>query len=101
MKHQVFKNFILKMLHEKRNVKKYLIQFCYMENFGYLLFKFEINIRKTIPLIESTDTKLINGELALLFNETYKNENILPRYSDILYEYKIFMPGSIKCHGKL
>ena len=47
------------------------------------LFKFGINIRKTIRLIESTDMKLINAELALLFNETCKNENILPRYTDI------------------
>ena len=54
-----------------------------MENFGSFLFKFGINIRKTIRLIESTDKKLINAELALLFNETCKNENILPRYTDI------------------
>ena len=47
-----------------------------MENFGSFLFKFEINIRKTIRLIESTDKKLINAELALLFNETCKNEYI-------------------------
>ena len=53
-----------------------------MENFGSFLFKFGINIRKTIRLIESTDKKLINAELALLFNETCKNENILPRYTD-------------------
>ena len=44
-----------------------------MENFGSFLFKFGINIRKTIRLIESTDKKLINAELALLFNETCKN----------------------------
>ena len=52
-------------------------------NFGSFLFKFEIYIRKTIRLIESTDKKLINAELALLFNETCKNENILPRCTDI------------------
>ena len=33
--------------------------------------------------IESTDKKLINAELALLFNETCKNKNSLPRYTDI------------------
>ena len=53
-----------------------------MENFGSFLFKFGINIRKTIRLIESTDKKLINAELALLFYEACKNENILPRYTD-------------------
>ena len=53
-----------------------------MENFGSFTFKFEINIRKTIRLIESTDKKLINAELASLFNETCKKENILPRYTD-------------------
>ena len=47
-----------------------------MEIFGYYLFKFKINIRKTIRLIEITDKKLINADLALLFNETCKNENI-------------------------
>ena len=59
-----------------------------MENFDLFLFKFEINIRKTIRLIESTDKKLINVELAFLFNETCKNKNILPRYTDIfIYIY--------------
>ena len=59
-----------------------------MENFGSFLFKFEINIRKTNLLIESTDNKLINAELALLFNETCKNENILPQYTDMkIYKY--------------
>ena len=47
-----------------------------MENFGSFLFKFEINIRKTIRLIESTDKKLINAELGLLFNEKCNNELI-------------------------
>ena len=50
-----------------------------MENFVSFLFKFGINIRKTIRLIENTDKKLINAELALLFNETCKNGNILPK----------------------
>ena len=54
-----------------------------MENYGSFLFQFEINTRKTIRLIESTDKKLTNAELALLFNETCKNENILPRYTDL------------------
>ena len=59
-----------------------------MENCGSFLFKFEINIRKTNLLIESTDNKLINADLTLIFNETCKNENILPHYTDIyLYVY--------------
>ena len=47
------------------------------------LFHFKIKTRKTIRLIDSTDKKLINTELALLLNKTSKNENILPRYTDI------------------
>ena len=44
-----------------------------MENCGYFLLKFEKNIIKTVRLIESTDKKSINLELALLFNETNRN----------------------------
>ena len=40
-----------------------------MENFGSFLFKFEIDIRKTIRLIKKAGKKFINAELALLFNE--------------------------------
>ena len=36
-----------------------------MENFGSFFFQFEINTRKTIRLIESTDKKLINAELVI------------------------------------
>ena len=68
-----------------------------MENFGSFLFKFGINIRKTIRLIESTDKKLINAELALLFNETCKNENILPRYTD-MYIIPCIYTGWTKSH---
>ena len=60
------------MLYEKWNGKKYWINYYTMENFGSFLFKFEINIRKNIRLIESTDKKLTNAEFALLFNETCK-----------------------------
>ena len=52
-----------------------------MQNFGSFLFQSEINTRKTLRLIVPTDNELINAELTLLFNETYKN--ILPRYTDI------------------
>ena len=59
-----------------------------MENFGSFLFRFEIYIRKTIRLVESTDEKLINAESVLIFNGTCKNEYILPRYTDIhIYKY--------------
>ena len=35
---------------------------------------------------------MINAELALLFNETCKNENIPPRYTEIyIYIYKCFV----------
>ena len=65
MTYQMVKNFLLKMPYEKCNVKKYLIYYCNMENFGSFLFKFGINIRKAIRSIESTDKKWINAELAL------------------------------------
>ena len=41
-----------------------------MENFGSILFQYEINVNKTICLIESTDEKLINAKSAMLFNVT-------------------------------
>ena len=61
-----------------------MIYQCNMENSGYFPFKFEINITKTIRLIESTNKRLINAELALVYNETCKNENILPRYTNFI-----------------
>ena len=57
----------------------------------FLKFQFEINIRKSIRLIESTDNKVINAELDLLFNETYEKQNILRRHTDIdiyIYTFK-------------
>ena len=58
-----------------------------MENFGSLLFEFQKNISKIIRSIESTEKKLVNAESALLFNETCKNKNTLPRCTDIIYKY--------------
>ena len=46
--------------------------------------------------MESTDKKLINAELALLFNGTCKNENILSQYTDIyIYNIYIYMRGDV------
>ena len=47
------------------------------------------SINQTIRLIESTDKKLINAELALLFKETCKNENIyIHVYTMNIYIFK-------------
>ena len=54
------------------------------------LFKFEINISKTIRLIESIDKKFINVELAFLFNETCTN-NILYTYMHRSIEVYIYI----------
>ena len=68
-----------------------------MENYGSFLYHSKINKRKTIRLIESTDKKLMNAELALLFNETCKyiyiqlRDNIENNYKNHKKTFYIFL----------
>ena len=59
-----------------------------MENFANFLFLFNQETRKIIRNIENIDKKLINCQLAVVFNETCLNEDILPIYTNIhIYIY--------------
>ena len=53
-----------------------------MSNFAEFLHQFGPEIRQNIRKSENIEKKLINAELALVFNETCYNENILPRYTN-------------------
>ena len=54
-----------------------------MENFANFLFLFNQETRKLIRNIENIEKKLINCQLAVVFNETCLNEDILPIYTNI------------------
>ena len=54
-----------------------------MENFANFLFVFSQETRRLIRNIENIDKKLINCQLAVVFNETCLNEDILPIYTNI------------------
>ena len=58
-----------------------------MENFANFLFLFNQETRKLIRNIENIEKKLINCQLAVVFNETCLNEDILPIYTNI-YMYR-------------
>ena len=74
---------LLKMLNGKRNV-----QITYnMENFENFLFLFNQDTRTHIRNIENTEKKFIKFQLAILFNNTCLNENILPSYTKYIYIY--------------
>ena len=72
-----------------------------MENFGSFLFKFGINIRKNIRLIESSDKKLINAELALLFNKTCKKKYIYIYMYILTDTLHGFLTGNFNRKGKI
>ena len=57
-----------------------------MLNFANFLYQYGSETRQLIRKIENTEKKIINAELALIFNETCYNENILPRYTNISYQ---------------
>ena len=51
--------------------------------FANLLFLFNQDRRKHVGTIEYTEKKFIKCQLAILFNNTCLNENILPSYTNI------------------
>ena len=61
-------------------------------NFGELIFKFPCNICSKIRYLEKLQKKLVKANIAILFNRTCVNENILPNFTDI-YVY-IYMNGN-------
>ena len=62
-----------------------------MESFANFLFLFNQETRKLIRYIENIEKKLINCQLAVVFNETCLNEDILSIYTNIyvyIHQYK-------------
>ena len=54
-----------------------------MINFANFLHNYNPEVRKLIRKAENIEKKKINAELALIFNKTCYDENILPRYTNI------------------
>ena len=54
-----------------------------MENFANFLFIFNQETRKLIRNIENIEKKLLNCQLAVVFNETCLNDDILSIYTNI------------------
>ena len=52
-------------------------------NFGNLLFHQPYNIRKHVGNIETNEKKLIQAKMAVVFNNTCINENLLPTFTNI------------------
>ena len=53
------------------------------DNIGTLLFKFYAGDRRLIRRIEGFERKRINAQYAVIFNETYMRENLLPTFTNI------------------
>ena len=52
-------------------------------NFGELIYLQPENLKKLIRKIENLEKKLANARVAILFNKTCLNENILPKFTNI------------------
>ena len=55
-----------------------------MINFVNLLFHQPYNIRKQVRNIETNEKKLIQAKMAVVFNSTCINGNLLPTFTNIL-----------------
>ena len=60
-------------------------------NFLNLLHIQPDNIKRNIRNIETTEKKLANAKIAVIFNNTCLNENLLPRFSNIYIYIWLFM----------
>ena len=54
-----------------------------MKNFANFLFLFNQETRRLIRSIENIEKKLMNCQLAVVFNKICLNEDILPIYTNI------------------
>ena len=52
-------------------------------NFGEFLHLHPENIKKLIRKIENLENKLVNARVAIVFNKTCLNENLLPTFMNI------------------
>ena len=53
---------------------------------GEIIFQFPNNIKIIIRQLEKLERKRVKANMAILFNRTCINENILPQFTNI-YEY--------------
>ena len=53
---------------------------------GEIIFQFPNNIKIIIRQLEKLERKRVKANMAILFNRTFINENILPQFTNI-YEY--------------
>ena len=69
-------------------------------NFGELIYLQPDNVKKLLRKIENIEKKLANARVAILFNETCLNENILPNFTNIyiyIYVNIQILPQIYKC----
>ena len=61
-------------------------------NFGELLDLQPENIKKQLRKIENLENKLANARVAIVFNKTCLNENLLPTFTNnnIIYIYILY-----------
>ena len=52
-------------------------------NFGELIYHQPNNIKKLLRKIENLEKKLVNARVAIVFNKTCLNENLLPTFTNI------------------
>ena len=60
--------------------------------FGELIHLQSENVKKLLRKIENLEKKLANARVAILFNKTCLNENILPIFTNIY----IYIPNIIR-----
>ena len=63
-------------------------------NFGELIYQQPENIEKLLRKIENLEKKLANARVAIFFNKTCLNENILPKFTNIYIYIYIFTYNS-------
>ena len=54
-------------------------------NFGELFYQQPEKIKKLLRKIENLEKKLANARVAIVFNKTFFNENLLPIFTNIYY----------------
>ena len=50
-------------------------------NFGELIYHQPYNIKQLLRKIENLEKKLVNARVAIVFNKTCLNENLLPTFT--------------------
>ena len=58
---------------------------------GEIIFQFPNNIKIIIRQLEKLERKQIKADMAILFNRTCRNKNILPQFTNIIIYGSIFI----------